>query len=203
MARKEYEEYKYIDAEGVYTNLKTGTLINKLEIEDKSELRELEYRIVSDKLLELFITPIEVYNTEDICKIHKFLFKDLYYWAGEVRKVNISKNGKPFIPIQSFPTAREYLDDLIESYNRQAQSKEDLVYYLSEILDALNYFHPFREGNGRVQREVVRVLALSKGFKCLININTSDEIYNLYMDGTVYGDKEKLKLLFLKILEKI
>lgn len=67
--------------------------------------------------------------------------------------------------------------------------------------DHLNYMHPFREGNGRTQREVIRVLALSKGYEANINIQ-DDKIYHLYMDGTVYEDLNVLKELFRHILKK-
>ena len=70
-----------------------------------------------------------------------------------------------------------------------------------KILDNLNYFHPFREGNGRTQREVIRSLALSKGYSAQIRVEQDDDIYNLYMDGTVYGDLEKLEELFDRILD--
>ncbi|MDU6959999.1 MAG: hypothetical protein E6359_05025 [Veillonella dispar] len=71
------------------------------------------------------------------------------------------------------------------------------------MLDCLNFFHPFREGNGRTQREVIRVLALSKGYKAQIRVSEDDTVYNTYMDGTVHGDLQKLELLLEKILEKI
>lgn len=57
----------------------------------------------------------------------------------------------------------------------------------------MNYFHPFREGNGRTQREVIRSLALMKGYECNISIGSDDKIYHLYMDGTVYGDKKIIR----------
>ena len=59
------------------------------------------------------------------------------------------------------------------------------------------------EGNGRTQREVIRSLALSKGYSAQIRVEQDDDIYNLYMDGTVYGDLNKLEKMFDKILEEI
>lgn len=145
MVRKIYSEYEYIDPEGIYTDRKIGILKNKFNEEDKDKLRVLEYRIVSEKLLELFINPIEVRSVGDICKIHEFLFSDIYPWAGEFRKVNISKSGKSFIPIQSFHTAENYLNFLIDDYIKTTTTKEGIIDKLCEMLDNLNYFHPFRE----------------------------------------------------------
>ena len=158
--------------------------------------------MVASKSLKLFINPIQVYSVEDILKIHQFLFEDMYHWAGEFRKVNISKSGDAFMPIQSFDTAYTYLNHLIDRYHDNANSRKEVINLLVEILDNLNYFHPFREGNGRMQREVIRSLALMKGYECEISIGDDDEIFHLYMDGTVYGDKTKLTKLFEKIIIK-
>ena len=92
---------------------------------------------------------------------------------------------------------------LIHSYHQTANSKDEIIKHLAKILDNLNYFHPFREGNGRTQREVIRSLALLKGCSAQIRVEQDDEVYNLYMDGTVYGDLGKLEELFGKILKEI
>lgn len=63
--------------------------------------------------------------------------------------------------------------------------------------------HSFREGNGRTQREIIRVLALEKGYTLEINLDIDDVVYHLYMDGIVYGDTSLLEKLFAKIMEKI
>ena len=202
MKRKCYESYKYIDPDNLYTYPASSVLRNKQEERDEQKARELEYRMVASKSLKLFINPILVYSVEDILKIHQFLFEDMYHWAGEFRKVNISKSGNAFMPIQSFDTAIIYLNNLIDRFHDTANSKKEVIQLLVEILDNLNYFHPFREGNGRTQREVIRSLALMKGYECEISIGDDDEIYHLYMDGTVYGDKTKLTKLFEKIIIK-
>ena len=65
--------------------------------------------MAASKSLKLFINPIPVYSVEDILKIHQFMFEDMYHWAGEFRKVNISKSGNDFLPIQSFDTAIKFV----------------------------------------------------------------------------------------------
>ena len=90
-----------------------------------------------------------------------------------------------------------------QSLKLNANNKIEICKSLAEILDNLNYFHPFREGNGRTQREVIRSLALMKGYECEISIGLDDDIYHLYMDGTVYGDTSKLEQLFIKLLTEI
>lgn len=93
------------------------------------------------------------------------------------------------------------MNKLITDYHQQANDKSSIIKSLAEILDNLNYMHPFREGNGRTQREVIRVLALAKGYILEINLNLDDDIYHLYMDGTVNGDTSLLEELFTKIME--
>lgn len=203
MAKNQYEGYQYIDLDNLYTYENSTVLINKQHILDPNSAKNNEYLHVSKRLADLYIQPILVYSTDDIQKIHKYLFQDVYSWAGQYRKVNISKSGNPFMSIQSFNSAEEYINDLLNAYHQKVNTKECIIRSLAKILDSLNFFHPFREGNGRTQREVIRALAISKGYRAQIRVSDDDIIYNTYMDGTVYGDLQKLESLFELILEKI
>lgn len=203
MVRNQYEGYKYIDPNNQYTYPDSTVLVNKQNITNIEEAYRNEHLFVTRRLADLRIEPIHVYSMSDILAIHNYLFQDVYAWAGQYRKVNISKSGNPFMPIQSFNTAETHMNNLIHSYHQTANSKDEIIMHLSEILDNLNYFHPFREGNGRTQREVIRSLALSKGYSAQIRVEQDDEVYNLYMDGTVHEDLGKLKELLIRILIKL
>ena len=203
MVRNQYEGYKYIDPNNQYTYPDSTVLVNKQNITNIEEAYRNEHLFVTRRLADLRLKTIEVYSISDILAIHKYLFQDVYAWAGQFRKVNISKNGNPFMSIQSFSTAQAYIDRLIHTYYQTANSKDGIIKQLAKILDNLNYFHPFREGNGRTQREVIRSLALSKGYSAQIRVEQDDEVYNLYMDGTVHEDLGKLKELFIRILIKL
>jgi cell filamentation protein len=203
MVKKSYENSEYEDPDNIYTYPNSSVLINKQNEQDAQKQRELEYRKVASQALRLVANPIEVYAVKDILAIHRFLFQDLYWWAGQYRKVNISKQGNAFMAMQSFGSAEQYMNSLLTDYHQNANSKAELIQHLAKILDNENYFHPFREGNGRTQREVIRVLGLMKGYDSEINVSLDDEIYNLYMDGTVYGDVKVLEMLFEKILVKL
>ena len=203
MVRNQYEGYKYIDPNNQYTYPDSTVLVNKQNITNIEEAYRNEHLFVTRRLADLRLEPIHVYSMSDILAIHNYLFQDVYAWAGQYRKVNISKSGNPFMPIQSFNTAETYMNNLIHSYHQTANSKDKIIMHLSEILDNLNYFHPFREGNGRTQREVIRSLALSKGYSAQIRVEQDDEVYNLYMDGTVHEDLGKLKELLIRILIKL
>ena len=203
MVRNQYEGYKYIDPNNQYTYPDSTVLVNKQNITNIEEAYRNEHLFVTRRLADLRLEPIHVYSMSDILAIHNYLFQDVYAWAGQYRKVNISKSGNPFMPIQSFNTAETHMNNLIHSYHQTANSKDEIIMHLSEILDNLNYFHPFREGNGRTQREVIRSLALSKGYSAQIRVEQDDEVYNLYMDGTVHEDLRKLKELLIRILIKL
>ena len=204
MVKNQYEGYKYIDPNNQYTYPDSTTvLVNKQNITNIEEAYRNEHLFVTRRLADLRLEPIQVYSMSDILAIHNYLFQDVYAWAGQYRKVNISKSGNPFMPIQSFNTAETHMNHLIHSYHQTANSKDEIIVHLIEILDNLNYFHPFREGNGRTQREVIRSLALSKGYSAQIRVEQDDEVYNLYMDGTVHEDLGKLKELLIRILIKL
>lgn len=203
MARKQYYSYQYEDPDNIYTYPNSKVLINKLDEQDFEKLQQSEYRMVASQVLKLIAQPIEVRSMKDILKIHEFLFQDLYWWAGKYRTVNISKQGHTFMAMQSFGTAESYMNSLLQDYYKNANTRDEIIKHLALILDNENYLHPFREGNGRTQREVIRVLGLVKGYESEITIEFDDEIYNLYMDGTVHSDIKKLEQLFDKILIKV
>lgn len=103
------------------------------------------------------------------------------------------QGGKQFFPLYRFNTALSYLDELIAEYKRLETHHKKLVSRkLAEILDTVNYLHPFREGNGRTQREFLRLLALEKGWKLNLNPPDNVSVYERYIEGTISGDIELL-----------
>lgn len=192
MRKNEYN-YIYIDPDSAYTYLGSSVLINKYNIKDRTVLEKKEYEITVNRLFDLTLRPIEVQSMSDIREIHHYLFEELYDWAGQYRKVNISKDGNAFMAMQAFDTGEQYLNQLITTYHMTAVSKEVIAHDLAVILDNLNHMHPFREGNGRTQRESIRSLALSKGYELLLMMDESEEAYKKYMSGTIHSDVQLLK----------
>ena len=128
---------------------------------------------VSRRLEELKASPLKIKNSATLLEIHKYLFQDVYLWAGKTRRVEISKAGKQFFPTSHFNTAFAYIDNLVSEYRTvNKKEKHYIAGKLAEILDSINYLHPFREGNGRTQREFIRLLALEKGY--ILNLNPAD-----------------------------
>jgi cell filamentation protein len=195
-------DYTYIDPDYTYSDPKTGILRNKENIERGDLLLAFESFKCSQRLEELRKKPIHIRDSTSLLAIHKHLFQDVYAWAGRKRTVEISKDGKQFFPVNYFDTAFVYIDNLVSEYNTvDKKDKAGLAVKLAEILDTINYLHPFREGNGRTQREFIRVLALEKGYALNLNPPDNQEIYSRYMTGTIESDVEKLKALILELLE--
>jgi len=130
------------------------------------------------------------------------LFQDIYAWAGKKRTVEISKDGKQFFPTSHFDNAFRYIDQLIAEFNKiPKDNKKLLAEKLAEILDNVNYLHPFREGNGRTQREFLRLLALEKNLTLNLNPPDNRSVYELYMKGTIESDMQTLIELIFELID--
>ena len=196
--------YKYIDTDYNYTDPNTGLLRNLLDINDPDVLLFVESGAVTKRLQELNENPIKIKGIDSLFEIHRHLFQDIYVWAGKKRKVEISKDGKQFFPISHFDNAFRYINQLISEFQKIPNNNKSLIAEkLAEILDNINYLHPFREGNGRAQREFLRTLALEKGIQLNLNPPDNKTVYDQYMQGTINSDIEMLSRLILEQLVEI
>ena len=194
--------YKYLDADYTYTDPKTGLLRNLFDITDAETLLFVESSAVTKRLQELYEKPIKIKGIESLLSIHHHLFQDVYEWAGKVRTVNISKDGKPFFEGEHFHIAFRFIDTLIlEFRNIKKSDKEALAKKLAEILDNINFLHPFRDGNGRTQREFLRLLAHEKGLTLHINPPDNKSVYEKYMRGTIESDISILTDLIFELID--
>ena len=121
-------------------------LENKLGITGSPELAEAEERISKKKAAELFenglLDTLEAGTFASLKAIHKYLFEDIYYFAGELRTVNIAKGNFRFAPLM-------YLEAALANIDKMPQSTFDEIV---EKYVEMNIAHPFREGNGRSTR---------------------------------------------------
>jgi cell filamentation protein len=194
--------YKYIDPDYIYTDPKSGLLRNLQEITDPEVLLFVESGAVTKRLQELYENSMKIKGIESLFTIHKHLFQDIYVWAGKKRIVEISKDGKQFFPTTHFDNAFRYIDTLITEYKAiPKNSKKHLAEKLPEILDNVNYLHPFREGNGRTQREYLRLLALEKGLSLNLSPPDNKSVYERYMKGTIESDVETLTELIFELID--
>ena len=194
--------YKYIDPDYSYTDPNSGLLRNLQDISDPDVLLFVESSVVTKRLQELYVKPIKIYGIESLLLIHKQLFQDIYTWAGKEWTVEISKGGKQFFPISHFDNAFRYINSLVNQYKEiPRKNKQQLAEKLAEILDNVNYLHPFREGNGRTQREFVRLLAKEKGLTLNLNPPDNKNVYDRYMKGTIESDISTLTKLIFELIE--
>lgn len=162
-----FDKYElYAEGESQYCYPQSYVLKNKLNLRDYDILKEAETEFVTARLLELEIKPIAgLFDKKHLYSIHKYLFQDIYDFAGKTRKEDISKGNTKFCV---YLYIDDQLDELFAKLNRQGVNKgssnEDKIGYLAFAMAELNIIHPFREGNGRSIREFIRVYALHLGF---------------------------------------
>ena len=196
------DSYKYVDLDYIYTDPKTGILRNLADITDSDDLLFFESGAVTKRIQELYEKPLKIKGVDSLLSIHRHLFQDVYSWAGKRRKVEISKAGKQFFPTTHFDNAFRFIDTLISEYRNISKGENlQIAEKLAEILDNVNYLHPFREGNGRAQREFLRLLALEKELTLNLNPPDNKNVYDRYMQGTINSDIKMLTKLILDLIE--
>ena len=173
-------DYWYLDPDYIYTDAKTGVLRNLGGVTDPDDLTFIETAAATKRVNELKTSPIRIADSNDLFSIHFYLFQDVYTWAGQRRTVEISKGGKQFFPLSHFEYALEFIDNLIIEFKSiDNEDRMGLSTKLAEILDTVNFLHPFREGNGRTQREFLRLLAREKGWALNLNPPDSKKVYEI------------------------
>lgn len=175
----------------------TTCLVNKLNITDDKKLKEFEGAVTFAKASALEQHPISnTFDVEHYKSIHKYLFEDIYDWAGKYRTANISKKGTSFA----------LADDISDLMNACFKRLKDCNYFrdytfekfVNNIVDfycVTNIIHPFREGNGRTQRIFIAQLIRFNGYDIDFTLIDKDEL----MIATIHaanGVTDYLKEIF-------
>ena len=159
-------------------------LENKLGIESSSDLAREEEHISKKKAAELFekgiLDDLPVGTTAALRAIHKYLFEDIYDFAGELRTVNIAKGSFRFAPLM-------YLSAALENIDKMPQSDFDEIV---EKYVEMNIAHPFREGNGRSTRIWLDCILKKKIGKVVDWSRVDKEDYLLAMERSPIKDIE-------------
>jgi cell filamentation protein len=188
-----------------YLDTETGVLKNKLGIKDEDELKKAEASLGAWRSFQLSGRPIEGrFDLEHLKAIHKHLFGDVYEWAGDLRDIDLAKSGSYFAnhrhivsaarPIFEKLAEEDYLNGL-DATGFSARA----AYYLGEI----NALHPFREGNGRVQREFINHLAYRNGYCIDWNNISQEEMLQASIESFHKGDNTKFATSIRKNLRKL
>jgi cell filamentation protein len=173
-------------------------LINRLNIRDEDTLFEAEKVLVAFRVLEQIETPVKgKFDFMHLKMIHKQLFQDIYPWAGKVRTVDIAK-GNMFCKVQFIETMAQDLFSQLRKENYLRDLDRDffivrLAYYFSEI----NALHPFREGNGRTQREFIRQLAAQAGYTIRFSAVSYEEMLEASI-ASFMCDYSKMEAVYRK-----
>ena len=164
-------------------------LENKLGLTSSADLAREEERISKKKALELFengmLDKLEAGKFSALKAIHKYLFEDIYDFAGELRTVNIAKGNFRFVPLM-------YLQAALENIDKMPQSNFDEII---EKYVEMNIAHPFREGNGRSTRIWLDHILKNEIGKVVDWSNVDKEDYLLAMERSPIKDVEIKVLL--------
>ena len=172
-------------------------LENKLNITNQIELNKTEEKLSKTKAKKLFdsgkINTIKVGTFVGLKQIHKFLFEDIYDFAGKMRTVNLSKGNFRFAPVM-------YLEQSLKHIDKMPQSTFDEIV---EKYVEMNIAHPFREGNGRATR-IWLDLIFKKELKRVVDWNKIDKSdYLSAMERSPIKDIEIKHLLKNALTDKI
>ena len=172
-------------------------LQNKLGLTDELELALEEERISKQKALALYDTGLlntfPVGTFAGLAMIHKYLFEDIYEFAGQMRTVNIAKGNFRFAPVM-------YLRPALESIDQMPQSTFDEII---EKYVEMNVAHPFREGNGRSTRIWLDSI-LKKELHQVVDWSRVDKSdYLMAMERSPVKDLEIKVLLHKALTEQI
>ena len=146
----------------------TNVLRNFREIRDLQLLARFEMDMTTRRLAELEHSPKPgKFNAVHLQAIHRHIFQDVYPWAGEFRTVNIARPGQFYFAFSEriVPCLTNLFDDLLRERNlADTASSDEFCNRSAHYMGELNAIHPFRDGNGRTQREFIRQLALKNGY---------------------------------------
>ena len=168
-------------------------LENKLGIKSSVELANAEEKISKKKALQLFelglLDKMEAGTFEALSAIHKYLFDEIYDFAGQIRNVNIAKGNFRFAPLM-------YLNVAIENIEKMPQSNFDEI--IAKYVE-MNIAHPFREGNGRSTRIWLDLILKTELGKVVDWSKVDKEDYLLAMERSPIKDVE-IKVLLKEAL---
>ncbi len=172
-------------------------LKNKLGINNSIELAKVEERITKKKSLELFETGLlnsfEVGTFKGLSQIHKYLFEEIYEFAGKIRTENISKSNFRF-------ASAMYLEEALKQIDRMPQSNFDEI--IEKYIE-MNIAHPFREGNGRSTRIWLDMILKKEISKVIDWSKINKEDYLLAMERSPIKNTEIKMLLQNALTDKI
>ena len=196
------------DSSGVdpHFDYEHGILRNVPGLTDQAKLDRFEAAEAAEALVRLHVNPIKgAYESAHLKKIHARIFQNIYPWAGEFRRVNMHRAASyPFAVVQ-------FMEQNLDHALAQLAGENHLsgldarafagraAYYLGE----LNSIHPFREGNGRTQREFIRELAAEVGHRINWGRVTRKQMYDASIESHNLGRNAAFAALIALAIESV
>lgn len=182
----------------------TTVLINKFGIHDDNKLLQAEIAITQEAAAWWELSPqCYSFDFKHYSAIHRHLFQDIYEWAGQVRDVDISKKGTKFC---TYTEINELAERIFAGLQKTdclcGLTKSGFVNEFVSLYISTNHLHPFREGNGRVQRLFLSQLARNTGYE----LNFKDIDVDELMIATIqsaHGIGDGLKRIFTKAINNL
>jgi cell filamentation protein len=175
-------------------------LRNKADIRDQLALDAFDADATAVRMLELVDNPLlGVFDLKHLCSLHHYLFQDVYDWAGKIRTVDISRGTSRFA---NFGLIEGYLGSQLQGLAKEnflrSISPDSFVVRLAHYMGEINAAHPFREGNGRVQRWFCAQLADQAGYFIDFEMVDQAKMYAV-MIASFNGNEQPLVALLNEI----
>lgn len=179
---------------------------NKFGITDIENLLKTESDFSQQRAKEILKTPFILKGNFDVkylLNLHKYLFQDVYPWAGQTRDVNISKGNSFFCFANCIEEQLKGISDYIEkkdygkNYDRAA-----FLDFISNVSDNLNIVHPFREGNGRTKRLFLSLLSSNAGYELDFTKLEPEELLQAEINSFEQYDIAYIKAAYDKCLSE-
>lgn len=184
---------KYGDGgDNQYCYPQSDVLINKLGIVEQAALDAEEIALTQARV-EQYVPDFDDISLTGLRSIHRYLFQDIYDWAGELRSVDISKGNTRFANVNRIePEAKKLFQQLKQENFLVGLPREQFVASLAHYYCEFNVLHPFRDGNGRSQRLMFEVISINAGFAIRWQpierqewINANIAAYNCQLDRLI------------------
>lgn len=168
-----------------YLDPQSGILLNKLGLTDQVSLDRAEADVVAVRSILLQGNPLKGnFDSQHLKQIHQYLFQDVYEWAGQFRKIGMVKaefaSGGRVTRFSSPELIEKELTAVFEGLARdhflKGLLRRDFSRKVAVLFSEINRIHPFREGNGRAQRQFVRQLSNSVGYKLHFEVVSKERL---------------------------
>lgn len=191
---------KYGTKHDKYCYPNTDILVNLLNIQDAALLAEAEAAFTAYRYrhYQSLVRHLDDFHFEHFKYLHYYLFQDLYAWAGQIRDVDIAKGTTRFCTVNRIEPEAEKIFLKIPLLG-QLSGREALIEAIADLFCDINLLHPFREGNGRVERFFFEEMVCMLGYDLTWPSITQQQWIEANIAG-VHADLAPLQAIFSQAL---